>query len=289
VFKIPLKAVAMTTNQDSENTVILPLILEPSELQVALGQSNLLVLDLGKTYDQAHIPGAIWVAPADIQLGIKPATGKLPTKQQLSILFSRLGLTADTHVVVYDDDGGPWAGRMIWVLDSIGHQHYSFLNGGIHSWLAEKRPVQVENNQPVASDYLVQKIDTSVSITKDELLEAIQQNSVQIWDARSYQEYTGEKVNSARGGHLPGAHSYEFTRALDANNEMRLRDLSEIKSELNELGINGEKDVVSHCQTHRRSGISYVVCKALGWHMKAYDGSWSEWGNDPLVPIETGC
>jgi thiosulfate/3-mercaptopyruvate sulfurtransferase len=278
----------MTTNQDCENTAILPLILEPSVLEVALGQSNLLVLDLGKTYDQAHIPGAIWVAPADIQLGIKPATGKLPTKQHLSILFSRLGLTADTHVVVYDDDGGPWAGRMIWVLDSIGHQHYSFLNGGIHSWLAEKRPVQVESNQPVASDYLVQNIDTSVSITKDELLTAIQQNSVQIWDARSYQEYTGEKANSARGGHLPGAHSYEFTRALDSNNAMRLRDLSEIKAELNELGINGDKDVVSHCQTHRRSGISYVVCKALGWHMKAYDGSWSEWGNDPLVPIETG-
>jgi thiosulfate/3-mercaptopyruvate sulfurtransferase len=278
----------MTTNQDSEITGILPLILEPSELEEALGQNNLLVLDLGKTYDQAHIPGAIWVAPADIQLGIKPATGKLPTKQQLSILFSRLGLTADTHVVVYDDDGGPWAGRMIWVLDSIGHQHYSFLNGGIHSWLAEKRPVQTESNQPVASDYLVQNIDTSVSITKDELLTAIQQSSVQIWDARSYQEYTGEKANSARGGHLPGARSYEFTRALDANNAMRLRDLGDIKSELNKLGINGEKDVVSHCQTHRRSGISYVVCKALGWHMKAYDGSWSEWGNDPLVPIETG-
>ena len=87
----------------------LPLIVEPSELESVLGQPNLLVLDLGKTetYQQAHIPGAISVAPADIQLGIKPGPGKLPTKQQLTILFSRLGLTADTHVVVYDDDGGP--------------------------------------------------------------------------------------------------------------------------------------------------------------------------------------
>jgi thiosulfate/3-mercaptopyruvate sulfurtransferase len=278
----------MTTNQDSEMTGTLPLILEPSELEVLLGQSNLLILDLGKIYGQAHIPGAIQVAPADIQLGIKPGAGKLPTKDQLTILFSRLGLTPDTHVVVYDDDGGPWAGRMIWVLDSIGHQHYSFLNGGMHSWLAEKRPVQIESNVPVVNDYSVDKINTDVSITKDELLTAIQESSVQIWDARSYQEFTGEKVNSARGGHLPGAQSYEFTRALDMNNAMRLRDLDEIKAELNELGINGEKDVVSHCQTHRRSGISYVVCKALGWHMKAYDGSWSEWGNDPSTPIEIG-
>ncbi|MFT6152784.1 MAG: thiosulfate/3-mercaptopyruvate sulfurtransferase [Crocinitomicaceae bacterium] len=278
----------MTANQDSENIGILPLILEPSELQMYLGRSNLLILDLGKTYDQAHIPGAIRVAPVDIQLGIKPGTGKLPTKDQLSILFSRLGLTADTHVVVYDDEGGPWAGRMIWVLDSIGHSRYSFLNGGIHSWLAEKRPVELAINEPIANDYSVNKINTAVSITQDELLTAINEDSVQIWDARSYQEYTGEKVSSARGGHLPGAQSYEFTRALDMNNAMRLRALDEIKAELNALAINGEKDVVSHCQTHRRSGISYVVCKALGWHMKAYDGSWSEWGNDPSTPIETG-
>lgn len=271
-------------------TAQLPLIVEPAELESVLGESNVLILDLGKadTYQQAHVPGAISVAPADIQLGIKPAPGKLPTQQQLSLLFSRLGLKADTHVVVYDDDGGPWAGRMIWVLDSIGHKHYSFLNGGIHSWLAEKRPVESTANTPVSSDFEVTTIDTSVSINKEQLLESIEKKDIQIWDARSYQEYTGEKAVSARGGHIPGAQSYEFTRALDSDRGLRLRDLNEVKSELTALGITGEKTIVSHCQTHRRSGISYIVCKALGWHMKAYDGSWSEWGNDTDTPIVAG-
>ena len=271
-------------------TAQLPLIIEPAELESALGQDNLLILDLGKadTYQQAHVPGAISVAPADIQLGIKPGPGKLPTQQMLTLLFSRLGLTPDTHVVVYDDDGGPWAGRMIWVLDSIGHKHYSFLNGGIHSWLAEKRQVESTANTPVASEFEVTNIDTSVSITKEALLESIEKKDTQIWDARSYKEYTGEKAVSARGGHIPGAKCYEFTQALDTTRALRLRDLNEIKSELNDLGINGEQTIVSHCQTHRRSGISYIVCKALGWHMKAYDGSWSEWGNDANTPVVTG-
>ena len=270
----------------------LPLILEPKELQAILDgkPEQLLILDLGKsdTYQQAHVPGAISVAPSDIQLGTKPAPGLLPTEQQLSILFSRLGLTADTHVVVYDDDGGPWAGRMIWALDSIGHKHYSFLNGGIHSWLAEQRPIESKVNSGVASDYQVTSIDESVSITKSQLLTAIENSDVQIWDARSFKEYTGEKAVSARGGHLPGAVSYEFTRTLDSDKHLKLRDLEVIQQELAAIGINGEKTIVSHCQTHRRSGLTYVVAKALGWKMKAYAGSWAEWGNDPDMPIETG-
>ena len=268
----------------------LSLIIEPNELQPLLGHESLLILDLGKseTYQQAHVPGAIRVAPADIQLGTKPAPGLLPSKEQLSLLFGRLGLTSDTHVVVYDDDGGPWAGRMIWVLDSIGHKHYSFLNGGIHSWLAEQRPIESTVNLGTPCDFQVTDIDESVSINKGQLLKAIEGNSIQIWDARSYKEYTGEKVVSLRGGHLPGAKSYEFSNALDGENALKLRDLEDIKSELLALGINGEKMIISHCQTHRRSGLTYVLAKAFGWPMQAYAGSWAEWGNDPSTPIETG-
>lgn len=269
----------------------LPLIIEPSQLEAALSQDNLLILDLSKaeSYAVAHVPGAIHVPPSDIQLGVKPAPGLLPSKEQLTILFSRLGLTPDTHVVTYDDDGGPWAGRMIWVLDSIGHKNYSFLNGGIHSWLDEKRPVEKTPNTGKASQYEVKEIDTSVTIDKDELLTAINESSIQIWDARSHAEYTGEKAVSARGGHLPGAKSYEFSQALDKANHLRLRPLDEIKQELVDLGINGEQTIVSHCQTHRRSGLTYVIAKEFGWSIKAYAGSWSEWGNDPNTPIEEGA
>jgi len=56
---------------------------------------------------------------------------------------------------------------------------------------------------------------------------------------------------------------------------------------LAELGIAGDKTIVTHCQTHHRSGFTYLVGKLLGFpRLKAYPGSWSEWGNTLDTPIE---
>lgn len=56
---------------------------------------------------------------------------------------------------------------------------------------------------------------------------------------------------------------------------------------LEDLGITPDKEVITHCQTHHRSGFTYLVAKALGYpRVKGYAGSWSEWGNHPDTPVE---
>ena len=57
---------------------------------------------------------------------------------------------------------------------------------------------------------------------------------------------------------------------------------------LEKLGVTADKEVITHCQTHHRSSHTYIVLKALGFpRIKGYPGSWSEWGNDFELPIET--
>lgn len=115
--------------------VHLPLILEPAELEKHLGAEWLLIIDLCKleVYAQQHISGAVHVDYAQLVTAQPPVVGLVPNDAQLSKLFSSIGMTGQSHVVVYDDEGGVKAARLLWTLDVIGHPHYSLLNGGMRA------------------------------------------------------------------------------------------------------------------------------------------------------------
>lgn len=270
----------------------LPLLLEAEQLHHALQQTahtptDMLIVDLCSeaAYHQGHIPGAVHVNTAELIQGDKPAPGLLPSTDKLNALFSRLGLAPDTHVVCYDDEGGAWSGRFLWTLEVIGHPHYSYLNGGIRRWRAkgfaeEKTPRQ---RQPAVVRV---SLHPEPIATTEELLRELRDNpQLLVWDARSAEEYRGEKVLSQRGGHIPGAIHGEWTSLLDPNDHLRIRQ--DAKHYLLSLGITPDKHIVTHCQTHRRSGLTWLVMKILAYpHIRAYPGSWSEWGNRTDTPVE---
>ncbi len=269
----------------------LPLLLEPSQLsqlQAHPGDAGLLIVDLGKesVYQQAHVPGAVHFNVKQLTSGQQPAPGKLAPAEQLSAAFSALGLSPGTHVVAYDDEGGAAAGRFLWTLEVTGHRHYSFLNGGIHAWLAAGLPVEARPNAARPGSYSAHLSDAASADLAYVLAHHRDADHV-IWDARSPEEYNGSLVRAQRSGHIPGAANYEWTRALDRADALRLRPLEEVRAELAALGISGDKTVITHCQTHHRSGLTWLLGKILGFgKMKAYAGSWSEWGNLPDTPIE---
>lgn len=266
----------------------LPLIIEPQTLEAQLQDRRLLIVDLGKEADylQAHVPGAVFLPYQALLAGTPPAPGKLPEPEQLNKAFGYLGLTPDTHVVAYDDEGGGWAGRLLWTLDVIGHKNYSYLNGGIHAWKAAGLATESGNNPPRSRAVNV-TINPAPMADMAYILTRLGAEDFIVWDARGPLEYRGEKSGSARAGHIPGAANYEWTDAMDKERALRIRDLETVRAELAQLGITADKEIVTHCQTHHRSGFTYLLGKALAFpRIKAYPGSWSEWGNDPDTPVE---
>ncbi|WXL25215.1 rhodanese-like domain-containing protein [Ectopseudomonas mendocina] len=268
------------------NFADLPLLIEPEQLASRLDTPGLILVDLtnAQRYAQGHIPGAHFVEPKRTQFGQPPAPGLLPAKDQLEQLFSELGHHADATYVVYDDEGGGWAGRFIWMLDVIGHNRYHFLNGGLHAWLEDVGTLSTET-PPKGQAPVTLHLHEEPSATREYVLSRLGADDLVIWDARAPEEFNGEKVLAQKAGHIPGAVNFEWTAGMDKSRALRIR--TDLQEQLTALGITPDKEIITHCQTHRRSGFTYVAAKALGYpRIKAYAGSWGEWGNHPDTPVE---
>jgi thiosulfate/3-mercaptopyruvate sulfurtransferase len=267
----------------------LPLLLEATQFNDARAQlNNLLLIDVSSpdNYRAGHIPGALHLPPGALQAGTAPAPGKLPPVQRLEEIFSWLGLRPEHHVVAYDDEGGGWAGRLLWTLEAMGHHNYSYINGGIHAWRASGLELETAINEPASSEYKV-SLNTAPIAEVDDILPRLDDPALRIWDARSGEEYRGERSGSARAGHIPGAINIDWLELIDRHNDTRLVDLEALQQRLNALGLTADKDIITHCQSHHRSSLTWLAMKILGYpSVKGYHGSWGEWGNLEHTPVE---
>lgn len=269
------------------------LLIEAEQIVPFLGHELLRIVDLSRSsvYEQLHIPHAIHLKPQLLVRQEEQASGLLPDEAGLNALVEYLNISPNHHVVVYDDEGGAWAGRLIWNLHCFGFKNVSLLNGGIHAWLGAGYPTssEVENIAKVESLVKVnlEHLD-QYRIEYPQLLEKVNQQSIQLWDCRTDDEYTGQRLAARRGGHIPNAIHFEWSSAINRQNHLKLHPLERTQQRLEQLGFQLDQAVVVYCQSHHRSGLAYIVGRLLGWNIQAYDGAWSEWGNRLDSPIITG-
>ena len=265
------------------------LLIEPNDLEQLLDKPDVVIIDLCKTkqYAQAHIPGAHHINYADMVSMEKPVMGLLPDAEKFSTLVSNLGIDENTHVIAYDDEGGGCASRFIWTLNVFGHDNTSLLNGGLHSWANEGHPLGNKDPDNAEASHYSLSNTGKYTTDRDYIQQHLNDKNTLLLDARSPAEFNGEKKFADKAGHIPGAILFEWTDAMDRNNNLRLLPEGVIKQRLEQLGITKDKEVICYCQAHHRSAFSYLILRHLGYeNVKGYPGSWSDWGNQTDTPVE---
>jgi thiosulfate/3-mercaptopyruvate sulfurtransferase len=106
-------------------------------------------------------------------------------------------------------------------------------------------------------------------------------------DARNGPEFTGQDVRAARGGHIPGARHVEWIEHLQGASVPLWKPARELEALFVAAGATPDKEIVTYRQTHSRASHPYFTLRRMGYsRVKAYLGSWEEWGNDPALPVE---
>jgi thiosulfate/3-mercaptopyruvate sulfurtransferase len=257
------------------------------ELHSRLNCYDLLIVDLRPKEhgEEGYIPGSVHLDYAALARRHGSTDGLIPSPEKMSKVLSEIGLQPWHYVIAYDDETGVEAARLLWSLAAVGHQRYALLNGGFEAWQTAGLPVSTSIVKPVATEYAVKEYGAA-RVGKEYVHAAMNRDDVCLVDTRSFAEYSGEEIRAQQGGHIPGAIHFNWMDALDLFGDGGLRDPDQLRTKLSAKGITPNKEVIVYCQTNRRSAHTFVVLKWLGFeNVKAYDGSWSEWGNDPELPV----
>ena len=248
-------------------------------------------------YSAGHIPGARWWYWKDLLW--HPTDREFATPAQMAERLGAAGIGAHTTLVLYSGRNH-YAMYAYWVLhEMIGHSRVCVLDGGRQRWVLERRPLTTEMPSITPVLYQSRRVERhdASRVTRDEVRRNLGKAGCRLIDARSGEEYRGERVKPAPGfdhgaerrGHIPGAVNLHGRDLFDAN-DGTLKPPGELERMLREVGAAPDQadEVVVYCRlSHRASAIWFVATRVLGWsHVRVYDGSWTEWGSIVGFPVE---
>jgi thiosulfate/3-mercaptopyruvate sulfurtransferase len=245
-------------------------------------------------YDTGHIPGAVkidWTTDLNDQV-----VRDYVDRGRLEALLRARGINNDTTIVFYGDKNNWWATYALWVLQLFGLENVKVLDGGRLRWVDEGRKLSTDvPSYPKGNITVGERNDERIRAFREDVLEHLKTKG-QLVDVRSPEEYRGEKTHMPeypqegclRGGHIPGAKSVPWAKAIDPETHT-FKSAAEL-SKLYEVDNNLKKDkpTIAYCRIGERSSHTwFALTYLLGYdNVRNYDGSWTEWGNAVRLPVE---
>jgi thiosulfate/3-mercaptopyruvate sulfurtransferase len=242
-------------------------------------------------YGESHIAGAVgWNWTTQLQ---DQQRRDILTQEALEQLLSASGVANDTHVVLYGDNNNWFAAYALWLLELYGHERASLMDGGRVKWLADSRPTTSAVPSVAPTSYRAKPANAALRAKRDDVLGVVARGGAQLVDVRSPAEFNGEIIappgmseTAQRAGHIPGAKSIPWARAVNEDGTFKSPD--ELRALYGGAGVQPSTPTIAYCRIGERSSHTWFVLKhILGYdNVRNYDGSWTEYGSLIDVPIE---
>jgi len=241
-------------------------------------------------YLAEHIPAALFFDIDDISDKTSALPHMLPPAELFASRMKKMGIGDGMQVVAYDGEGLYSAARVWWMFRAMGHQDVRVLNGGLKKWKAEGRPLEDGEPRRRSERHFTATLNADLVRDVADVKGLIGSKAAQIVDARAAARYEGsvpEPRAGLRSGHIPGSRNVPFASLLNPNGT--LKPAAELRSIFANAGVDPLKPVVASCGSGVTAGVVALALALIGRPDAAvYDGSWTEWGADPKLPIETG-
>jgi thiosulfate/3-mercaptopyruvate sulfurtransferase len=241
-------------------------------------------------YERGHIQGAVnfkW--HTDL---VDPVKRDIASKENFEKLLRQAGVNNDSTIVIYGDSNNWFAAWGAWVFDVYGIKNVKLLDGGRKKWEAEKRPLTPLATKVTAGTIKVSDANNALRARLiDVVAIANKKSDTALVDIRSPDEFTGKifapagvQETAIRAGHIPGAVNVPWGQAVAEDGTFKSPE--ELKKVYAAVGIDGKKPIITYCRIGERSSHTwFALSKILGYNVKNYDGSWTEYGNSVGNPV----
>ena len=246
-------------------------------------------------YRDGHVPGAVrWKWRQALW---HPTDREYAPPETMAERLGNVGISAEDTIVIVSDRA-QWATYAYWVLNMVGVEDVRILDVVHQRWVEEDRPLarSVPRFEPV--EFEPGEPDYSSRVGRRDVREHLDDPDRLLLDARSPEEYRGERVKppgapfdfgATRWGRIPGA-THQWYREL-LHEDDRYRSIEELQEVFARNGIDlatEDREIVTYCRmSHRASFLWFVLTHLLGYEdVRVYDGSWTEWGSIVGYPVE---